>query len=130
MAALSVPGVTLMGGELRPKRFAAGTSSTSSLEVSYAVGIGQSQILVLGVDITATQAEPVGPLFASAGITDTGPFYWDSQSTGEGLGVTFSWRGQMPVFAGETVYANISGSSLGAVLCAYIWGVIGPFAAN
>lgn len=54
-------------------------------------------VVVTGIDFTATLANPVQCFFAAKYLFNsgtTGPtFYYDSQSTGQGNGVWFSWRG-------------------------------------
>lgn len=61
-----------------------------------------AQVVVTCIDITATGAEPV-QCFASVQGVIGEAFYYDSQSTGEGLGVRFTWRGQYALDIGERV---------------------------
>lgn len=65
--------------------------------------------LLLGVDAAATDAEPI-QCFLALGITGCQWFYTDSQSTGEGLGVRWTWRGQIPIYENDVFYYRFSAS--------------------
>lgn len=78
------------------------------------------------IDLTFTQAEPVqcfGGFYDAFGSC----FYWDSQSTGEGLGVTMSWRG-LQVFHADgperpcSVVGNSSATLyVGCTISGHLW---------
>ena len=55
-----------------------------------------STLVVQGIDATAIHAEPV-QCWVDFFALDVNSMMHDSQSTGEGLGVTFSWRGALPL---------------------------------
>jgi hypothetical protein len=63
-------------------------------------------IVLTGIDTTATQANPV-QCFTNYSLGGSTIFYWESQSTGEGNGVTFSWRGALPLPFGQTLVVDI-----------------------
>jgi hypothetical protein len=75
--------------------------------------------VLTGIDATATQAEPIQCFFDAQLVYNTSEiatFYWDSQSTGEGNGVWFSWRGAIPLALGEGL--NLNGTSSGTIVWA------------
>lgn len=49
-------------------------------------------VLICGIDATATGDPSSGPIDCDFTLNGTN-FYHDSQSIGEGRGITFSWRG-------------------------------------
>lgn len=65
--------------------------------------------IILGVDFVASGFEPI-QCFVNLQVPTGIQVYYDSQSTGEGLGVRFPWRGQIPVLDGEDVTAEFSSS--------------------
>lgn len=101
------------------------TSTTgTSLSGTYTPSVGGSGFLLLGVDMTCTQANPV-QCFANCQFGSGGPiFYWDSQSTGEGNGVTFGWRGQLLIpVSTQLICALTAASSITMGIIA--WGLRG-----
>lgn len=102
------------------------SSSTTGTALSgtFTPEAGGSGFLLLGVDMTCTQAQPV-QCFANCQLGVGGPiFYWDSQSTGEGNGVTFGWRGQLIVHPTiELICALTAASSI--VMGIVAWGLQG-----
>jgi len=97
-------------------RLLVGHTISTGFRVSYNAPAGGSAV-VTGLDVTATQAEPVQCFVRAAcdpiGASADAIFYWDSQSTGEGNGVWFSWRGALPLFAEDAlVIEGDSGSSI------------------
>lgn len=87
--------------------------------------IGATTYRIQGVDWTATQAAPVH-CFTHLELAPTGSiFYWDSQSTGEGNGVRWSWRGDLPLEAGEGL--RVVGTADGSIQWgAVAWALIQP----
>ncbi len=102
------------------------TSTGMSVIASLAAFTGSSAV-VLGVDIVAAHAEPV-QCFVEVQIPNGILVYYDSQSAGEGLGVRFTYRGQVPLLAGEgmTVHTSTAG---GATIDWYAtaWGLLQPY---
>lgn len=106
MPAVFVPGLAGMPPDAMPWRYAQGPFSSSNFGPDAQSGI---YFVLLGVDITATQDQPVQ---CWVGLAINGNiFYWDSQSTGEGLGVTFAWRGQILIQPGEHLKADCTSAS-------------------
>lgn len=82
--------------------------------------------VLLGVDWTATQAEPIQCFTGMTLTPHGGTFFYDSQSTGEGNGVRWQWRGMLviPYTYELTVFGSASGSiDWGGVA----WGIIGDY---
>jgi hypothetical protein len=101
------------------------TGSVTSAHVNFTQGSTDTVAVLLGADMTATQAEPVqvfAHLVGNAGEI----FYWDSQSTGEGNGVTFSWRGYYPLEHNDTIDAYVTAAS-GIIMGIVLWGCLVPF---
>jgi hypothetical protein len=67
--------------------------------------------LVMGMDVVAAHANPI-QCFCEFRVPSAISVFYDSQSTGEGNGVRFTWRGQIPISPGEsvTIVATSSGS--------------------
>jgi hypothetical protein len=113
-----------------PSRFLAyGSIGTGFLQTVNPAEPGSTSVLTQ-VDAVAYNAEPVqcwfhASMFASGSGAELA-FYYDSQSTGEGLGVWFSWRGALPFHGADAlqVYATSSGSITWSVLCS---GLIVPY---
>lgn len=98
--------------------------SGTSLSATYTPSVGGSGGLLLGVDMTATQANPV-QCFASLQLGTGGPiFYWDSQSTGEGNGITFGWRGQLKIDVSVELICTLTAAST-ITLGIVAWGLVG-----
>lgn len=93
----------------------AGTVSNSWSEFVSPAALGQI-VVVQGIDWTATQAEPV-QCFTHLEYLGGHIFFWDSQSTGEGLGVRWSWRGSLLLRQGSGI--NVVGTTGGASIA---WG--------
>lgn len=82
--------------------------------------------ILLGADWTATQANPVQCFTQMFYNTGGAIFFWDSQSTGEGNGVRWSWRGALIIPAGQgvsIVTTAVSAITLGGIM----WGAIGDW---
>lgn len=77
--------------------------------------------LILGCDIVASGAEPV-QCFVNLQVPAGQQIYYDSQSTGEGLGVRFPYRGQVPVLPNESFAVQVS-SSAAITWYATVWGL-------
>lgn len=86
---------------------------------------GGSTIRLQGVDWTATQSFPVH-CFTHLQLQPNGTiFYWDSQSTGEGNGVRWSWRGDLPLGVGDGF--QVVGTADGSIQWgAVAWALIEP----
>jgi hypothetical protein len=108
-----------------PTLFAeSGATAVNSFSFA-ASGAGVHQVLLVqGIDVCAYGAQPVhcfANLVSPLGYT----FWWDSQSTGEGLGVRWNWRGAIPVryFQSLTFSATADANiSWGGVM----WGQTAP----
>lgn len=97
------------------------TTGTSTTQTYH--NAGGLQAILLGVDWTATNANPV-QCFAHLTYQPSGAtFFWDSQSTGEGNGVRWQWRGALPIPVGYGVDC-VTTASATIVLCGVMWGVI------
>lgn len=92
-------------------------STTSWEDTISPAGVGQTA-LILGIDWTATQDEPV-QCFTHLLYAGSFLFYWDSQSTGEGLGVRWSWRGALPLAQGQVI--QVIGTSSSAIEWSGSW---------
>lgn len=110
-----------------PARWVAtGEVLTTSFDVSFTPpAVQASTWLLTGVDWTATQAQPVHCFTHLALGPEITIFYWDSQSTGEGLGVRWSWRGDLPLFPGDELIIH-GDSSAAIVWSATAWGILAP----
>jgi hypothetical protein len=105
------------------KRVITASTTGSNLGGTFTPEAGGSGLLLLGVDWTATQGTGSYNVYAQVA---SGPiFYWDSQSIGEGNGVTYAWRGQLIVNPGEQLSCQIVGGSSTAVLGIIAWGLQG-----
>jgi hypothetical protein len=85
--------------------------------------------VLLGIDVVVQGANPTQIDMGFGWPAATTYFYYDSQSTGEGNGVRFQWRGQL-AFPGSTTITitAISVSGPGPNWSAIAWGLILPFA--
>lgn len=98
-------------------------STTASSAVTDAP-VGGVNYVVLGAYYTATGSNPI-TCFWSLRIPAAFTISYDSQSTGQGNGVRFTWRGQIPMNAGENV-AHTCTSSAPIFWCGVIWGILIP----
>lgn len=108
-----------------PYRIATENRSTSGFSRAYGL-ITSSPAILCGFDAVAKDAEPTQCFIyvAVAGV----PFYYDSQSTGEGLGIRFTWRGGIPVGADELITVNFQCSGTVPINYSHIlWGMAGPY---
>lgn len=122
MTALVVPGPGGVPPNSIPQRLGRQQTTATSLTLGYTNPYTGVTVIVTHIDITATGAEPV-QCFAHAEDDIGVRFYWDSQSTGEGNGVSFNWRGLYVLSHLESVYAIITAASsiiLGATINGYI----------
>jgi hypothetical protein len=58
--------------------------------------------LIMGIDVVAAHANPI-QCFVEFRVPSAISVFYDSQSTGQGNGVRFTWRGQVPIGPGETI---------------------------
>lgn len=111
-------------------RFGAyGPTTTSSVSFVVRNGVAGQAWIITQIDFTATLAEPVQCFFAAAlwpNSLVSGPtFYYDSQSTGEGNGVWFSWRGCLRLDNADAV-AIVASSASSIVWGGVVSGYISP----
>lgn len=109
-----------------------GPTTTSTFVITARNTNLNAQWLITNIDATATQFEPVQAFFQAAlwpNSLTTGPiFYYDSQSTGEGLGIWFSWRGTLPLAPNDAV--SIKGTSVSNLAWGgVISGIVVPYMA-
>jgi hypothetical protein len=100
-------------------------SSGTNETANFVAPFGTPTIL-LGVDWTASGANPVQCFTALQLAPPGGNFYWDSQSTGEGNGVRWSWRGALLIPHGKTlscVTIAVATINFGGIM----WGVFGDW---
>lgn len=100
-------------------------SASSSFSMSLPSQLSGSASLLQGVDVTATGANPI-QCFAHLTSPAGSIFWWDSQSTGEGNGVRWTWRGglwvrhtQTVTFTGSTASGSINWGGI-------MWGILIP----
>lgn len=126
MSTGDVPGNTLFWPNSLPERFISSsqTGTSGSYQHIPNVNIPGGQ-LILGIDFVASGSEPI-QLFVNAQGPSGIQFYYDSQSTGEGNGVRFVWRGQLPLHASETLSVNWTASGSIATYCT-AWGLVLPY---
>jgi hypothetical protein len=99
--------------------------STSFVAQVVNSGPGQFQMVIEGIDWTATQANPVHCFTQLIFDQNNGLFFWDSQSTGEGNGVRWSWRGSLVLEGGQGV--SVKGQSDANITWgAVVWGYQTP----
>jgi hypothetical protein len=129
-AGASLPGLDQLAYQIG--RF--GPTTTSSVNFAARNSAAAETWIVTGIDFTATQAEPVQCFLAAElwinGGTSGPTFYYDSQSTGEGNGVWFSWRGAIPLAPTDAI-GIIATSASNIVWGGVIFGVtaaLGPYA--
>jgi hypothetical protein len=108
-----------------------GPSNVSSVSHVLRNTSAASSWIITQLDYTATQAMPVQCFFAAEvwrnGGTSGPTFYYDSQSTGEGNGVWFSWRGALPLAPNDAL-AVVASSVSAIVWGGVVSGVVGPWA--
>lgn len=123
MTALVVSGNSGLPDDAFPFRFKQGPVPISVF--SFSKAFNQMHAVLLGGDLTMTGAAGIGPCFASMALGGV-IFYWDSQSTGEGQGITFAWRGQLPLGHGDVItWAAQQPASDLSVSCV-MWGYFLP----
>lgn len=124
MTALLTPSSNLYIPATVNRVLAQGQTTGTALTVTYTPSVGGSGGLLLGVDMTCTQANPV-QCFANIQLGSGGPIiYWDSQSTGEGNGVTFGWRGQL--YVSPSVHLNCALTAAASITMGIVvWGLVG-----
>lgn len=95
------------------------TSSGTSFSATMDNAGGGGLITVIeGIDWTASRANPVQCFTQLVFNTNSAYFFWDSQSTGEGNGVRWSWRGSLALALGDAV------TILGQASASITWGAI------
>ena len=111
MSTAEVPSSNLWIPYSFPRRFISysGTGTNISQTVTNNVFIN-SMYVILGCDLVASGSEPV-QCFVNLQIPQGVQVYYDSQSTGEGLGVRFPWRGQIPLFYNDTLEVDVSSNA-------------------
>jgi hypothetical protein len=114
VAALVVAGAAWLPADAIPARLVHKQQAVETDPFYASFGVSTADygtFVVTHADCTLSGAEPIGPIFASLWIGSV-QVYYDSQSTGEGLGVTFAWRGMVPFTpASEGCYWQIGGAS-------------------
>lgn len=122
---ITVASSNLAWPDAQPIRLFSGTGTGTNISFQFAheTFLGTT-VLILGFDAVAQGSEPIMcfcQFTAPAGIF----LYYDSQSTGQGLGVRFQWRGQSPLFTGEA--AEGRGISSGSINWSFsAWGLLVP----
>lgn len=103
-------------------------SSTGKTLVSAPAAWGAGGQIILGMDATAWGTSP-DQCFAQFYVPTSTSVWYDSQSIGEGLGIRFTWRGQIPIGTSETVsfYFNAASATNWAVS---VWGLLTPHPVN
>lgn len=107
-----------------PVRMMNFTDTTASGSKTLALAAPDSPHILLGVDVVASEDEPIQCFFH----IDThlgGAFYYDSQSTGEGLGVYFAWRGMWRLYPTDNVTIFYSSSAV-ITWSGIAWGMVCP----
>ena len=92
MAALVVPGPAQPPPGAMPKLLGRYNGTASSHTMTFTNGTRGLLAVVTHCDATFTGVSPIQTFFNLVDEIGCIP-YWDSQSTGEGNGVTYSWRG-------------------------------------
>ena len=124
MPAVFVPGGPYLPPGTFPLRlFSANYSAVASATTTF-INEVNALVIIAGIDAVATNGSAAGPVYTDFFLQGV-DFYHDSQSIGEGQGVTFSWRGAHLLEPGEQLDAQmvcISGEidSMSAVG----WGII------
>lgn len=124
MSTAEVPSSNLWFDDAFPLRLISYAVTSSGGTVTYDTGPEPAPLaIILGCDIVASGSEPI-QCFVNLQIPTGIQVYYDSQSTGEGLGVRFPWRGQIPLADGEDV--SVQFSSSGSInWYVTVWGVTG-----
>lgn len=131
MSTWSDPGNSLYWPETKPfvNAFAGSLGAGAQNETFEPSSYPNAVYTLLGIDTVCSGAEPSQITMAFWLGAAATQFYYDSQSTGEGLGVRFSWRGQLPVRAGYP--AGITGNVISGPAVDWsgiFWGLVMPFA--
>lgn len=125
MAGLTIPSSNALTEGHFGGLFLIHTATTSSFTYTYNPPEAAAMSYVLGVDMVAARATVTTQCFCDMYIL-TSAFYHDSQSIGEGGGVTFSWRGQIPLISGQTLTVDGESDS-DAHWSVVAWGIWGPY---
>lgn len=128
MTALSVPSSNALPAKHFGLRLISYHTSAAGFLQSYSPGWGGAMTYCLGIDVTAVQGTSPEQTFVDMLINGS-CFYHDSQSIGEGAGVTYSWRGQLPISTGETltVIGTSADTENWSCVAWGIWGVYQPY---
>lgn len=84
--------------------------------------------IILGLDLVAAGAEP-SQCFCSFSVPNNCTIFYDSQSTGEGNGIRFTWRGQIPLGPSESMQVYFS-SAMSITWSYAISGLLTPLPVN
>lgn len=128
MPAVFVPGNSLLPDDSLPWRFVL-HSFVPSGDSSYTYTNGdhsESMGLLLGVDVTVTDSISTPQIFLTVDLTGC-QFYRDSQTIGEGAGIDFAWRGQLPMYPNEHLNWTLTGTDSHCTVGLTAWGVVGPW---
>lgn len=125
MTATDIASANLWWPNAIPSRCISATSSTASQSFDFlGAAAAAGTTLVMGMDVVASGAEPV-QCFCALQLPRGVTVFYDSQSTGEGLGVRFTWRGQIPI--GGTDEGSVVVRSSGTIPWAVtVWGITIP----
>lgn len=107
-----------------------GPTTTTSVDLQIKNNAGFAQWVITGIDFVAWNAQPVQCFFRAEhwnySATFGAAFYYDSQSTGEGNGIWFSWRGALPLAPTDTL--NCVGTSASNITWGgKVFGIIAPY---
>jgi hypothetical protein len=109
-----------------PCRFLSHTELSSGNTVSVQPSLSNvGSVLVLGFDAVASGASPV-QCFIDFQVPIGFQVFYDSQSSGEGNGVRFTWRGQAPLMFNERLATKFSSVS-NITWTVSAWGLALPF---
>lgn len=123
-----VPSANLWAPNSIPQRmFSKSESGATSHTFDYyaALPAGHNGI-ILGIDVICTDFPTVSDIVVNYFINNIA-FYHDSQTIGEGAGVDYAWRGQLPYLNGEHVKATVVGSAASTTVSCVMWGLVMDF---
>lgn len=123
MPAVFVPGGPYIPPNTQQIRLANSKSTDSDDLVATFDNFTGGLVVICGVDMVIQRDSAGGPYFAHCDI-DGALFYWDSQSVGEGRGITFSWRGAQMLFPDETATFHLEVFPDGATKGIVAWGLV------
>lgn len=104
------------------------TTSTGTTDTIFQPAWGNGGIVVLGFDLVAWNANPV-QCFCRLDLPTNCAVFYDSQSAGEGNGIRFTWRGQIPLGPSESF--SVYFSAVAAITWSYaVHGLLTPFPVN